>query len=184
MTRLRFNSLNVVDMGVGIVVNIGIPNAYKEQVQFVLDGFKEGNEYEINRYKEKRSVNANAYFWKLADELAKVLKSTKEHIYKVAIYNVGRHDILTAVDTPNKKKEEVAAEYCRRWKKNGLGWYAYQDKIRPEIIYAYYGSSVYDSEEMGRLIDYLQDECRRQHIEIRPKEEVEAMLKEWEKEHG
>ena len=32
---------------------------------------------------------------------------------------------------------------------------------------------------MARLIDFLQDECRRQGIETRPKEEVEAMLKEW-----
>ena len=30
-----------------------------------------------------------------------------------------------------------------------------------------------------RLIDFLQDECRRQGIETRPKEEVEAMLREW-----
>lgn len=184
MTRLRFNGFNVVDMGVGILVNISLPNAYKTQIQGIMDRFKAGKEYDLSEYKEKRSLKANAYLWKLADELAKVLKTTKEHIYKVAIYNVGKHDILEAKDTPTKTKEEVAEEYCRLWNSNGLGWYAYQDKIKPEVIYMYYGSSVYNTAEMSRIIEFLQDECRRQGIEIRPKEEVESMLKEWKKEHG
>ena len=179
MTRLRFTMMNVVDMGVGVVLNISVPARYKKSVQSLIDGFKQGAEYDVKPYKEKRSLNANAYFWKLADELAKVLKTTKEHIYKVAIYNVGKHDILEARDTPTKKKEEVAAEYCRLWNSNGLGWYAYQDEVRPEVIYMYYGSSVYSKDEMARLIDFVQEECRRQGIETRPQEEVEARLKQW-----
>lgn len=184
MTRLRFNGLNVVDMGVGILVNISIPNAYKKQIQGIMDRFKVGNEYDLSEYKAKRSLKANALLWHYADELAKVLKTTKEHIYKVAIYNAGRFEILETRDTKTKTKEEVAEEFCKRWRMNGLGWFAFQDNVRPEVIYMYYGSSVYNTAEMARIIDFLQDECKRQGIEIRPEEEVNAMLNEWEKEHG
>ena len=184
MTRIRFNALNAVNMGVGIILNINIPTAYKNAVQTILDGFKEGNEYDIKQIRQKRSLSANAYFWALADELAKVLKITKEEVYKRAIYHAGRFEVLETKDTPTRTKEEVAKDFCRKWCMNGLGWFAYQDKIKPEVIYVYYGSSVYDSKEMGRLIDCVQDECRLQGIEVRPKEEVEALLKEWEKQHG
>lgn len=190
MARFKISALNVADMGVGILMNINIPIQYKNVVQAILDGFKAGNEYEFTQYKAKRSLRANALLWKYADELAKVLRTTKEHIYKVAIYNVGRHEILETKDKFDKNgniertKEEIAEEFCKRWCMNGLGWFAYQDKIRPEVIYMYYGSSVYNSSEMSRIIDFLQDECKRQGIETRPKEEVDAMLNEWEREHG
>ena len=173
MARIRFNALNCVDMGVGIILKINVPTKYKNAVQTILSGFKAGNEYDIEPHKEKRSLSANAYFWKLADELASVLKITKEEVYKRAIYHVGKFQILEAVS------EEAAQSFCKHWCMNGLGWYAYCDKIKPKTIYMYYGSSVYNSDEFGRLIDFVADECRRQGIETRPQEEVEAMLKEW-----
>lgn len=155
-------------------MHISIPSAYKKQVQALLDGYKDGNEYDITPHKSKRSLSANAYFWKLADELAKVLNTTKEDIYKHVIYSVGRHDTFEAVS------EEAAERFCKNWCMNGLGWYAYQDQVMPKTVYLYYGSSVYKSDEFSRAIDFLQDECKRQGIETKPKEEVDAMLKEWD----
>ena len=178
MTRIRFNDVHVVDMGVGILMNISIPTAYKKQVQAILDTFKAGSEYDVQPHRNKRSLSANAYFWKLADDLAAVLNTTKEEIYKRVIWHAGKFQVLEAVS------EEAAESFCKRWCMNGLGWYAYTDKIKPKTIYMYYGSSVYDTKEMARLIDFLQDECRRQHIEVRPKEEVEAMLKQWGENNG
>ena len=55
-------------MGVGIILKINVPTKYKNAVQTILSGFKAGNEYDIEPHKEKRSLSANAYFWKLADE--------------------------------------------------------------------------------------------------------------------
>lgn len=106
--------------------------------------------------------------------MASVLNITKDEVYKRAIYHVGKFQILEAVS------EEAAQSFCKHWCMNGLGWYAYCDKIKPKVIYMYYGSSVYDSKEFARLIDFVTDECKRQGIETRPKDEVEAMLKEWD----
>ena len=170
MTRIRFNALNCVDMGVGILLNISVPVKYKNAVQTILDGFKAGNEYDIEPHKEKRSLSANAIAWVYCDKLAEKLHSTKEEIYRIAVANVGVFTEIKVADA------EAAKRFKRIWQHNGVGWLT--RTINETTIQAYYGSSTYNTQEMARLIDFLQDECRRQGIEIRPKEEVEAMLKE------
>ena len=171
MTRIRFNALDVVDMGVGILLHISVPTKYKNAVQMLLDGFKAGNEYDIEPHKEKRSLSANAIAWVYCDKLAEKLHSTKEEIYRIAVANVGVFTEIKVADA------EEAKRFKRIWQHNGVGWLT--RTINETTIQAYYGSSTYNTQEMARLIDFLQDECRRQGIEIRPKEEVEAMLKEW-----
>ena len=173
MTRIRFNALDVVDMGVGILLHISVPMKYKNAVQTILDGFKAGNEYDIEPHKEKRSLSANAIAWVYCDKLAEKLHSTKEEIYRIAVANVGVFTEIKVADA------EAAKRFKRIWQHNGVGWLT--RTINETTIQAYYGSSTYNTQEMARLIDFLQDECRRQGIEIRPKEEVEAMLTEWGK---
>ena len=173
MTRIRFNALDVVDMGVGILLHISVPMKYKNAVQTILSGFKAGNEYDIEPHKEKRSLSANAIAWVYCDKLAEKLHSTKEEIYRIAVANVGVFTEIKVADA------EAAKRFKQIWQHNGVGWLT--KTINETTIQAYYGSSTYNTQEMARLIDFLQDECRRQGIEIRPKEEVEAMLTEWGK---
>jgi hypothetical protein len=47
------------------------------------------------------------------------------------------------------------------------------------ILQAYYGSSVYDTAEMSRLIDEAVSEAKRLGIETKPQWEIDSMLKEW-----
>ena len=39
--------------------------------------------------RRKRSLDANAYLWVLCDQIAKVIRSTKEEVYRAAIKRVG-----------------------------------------------------------------------------------------------
>ena len=182
--RIRINALNASQMGESIVVNMIIPSVFKNAIQGILDTFKKGIEYDIKPYKAKRSLAANNLLWHYADELAKKLHVTKETVYRRAIYHAGKFDIIETKDTETKTAAEIAETFCKRWKMNGLGWYAYQDKVKPETVYMYYGSSVYDTAEMSRIIDFLQKECVAQGIEVRPQEEIDSMLKEWGKKHN
>lgn len=168
---MRFNALNCVDMGVGILLNISVPTKYKNAVQTILDGFKAGNEYEINPHKQKRSLSANALAWVYCDKLAEKLHSTKEDVYKIAVSNVGVFTEVRVADA------EAAKRFKQIWQHNGVGWLT--RTINETTIQAYYGSSTYNTQEMSRLIDFLQDECKRQKIEVKSKEEVESMLKAW-----
>ena len=50
----------------------------------VLDALKEGKPYdvEIKEHREKRSLDANAYFWVLVDRLAEKTRIPKTDIYR------------------------------------------------------------------------------------------------------
>lgn len=169
--RMRFNGVTATNMGVGILLNISVSPKYKDAVETLVNGFNSANEYEIKPYKEKRSLSANAYCWKLADLLAEKLHSTKEEIYRIAISYVGVFEEIKVSDV------DAAKRFKRIWHSNGVGWLT--KTINDTTIQAYYGSSIYNTQEMSRLIDFLQDECKRQKIEVKSKEEVESMLKAW-----
>ena len=71
----------------------------------------------------------------------------------------------------------MVEEFEKIWKKNGTGWIV--DKLDDTTIHAYKGSSVYRTDEMSRIIDYIQQECVDLGIEVRSKEEVDALLASW-----
>ena len=53
-------------------------------------------QYEVKEYKEKRSLNANNYAWKLITEIANVMKISKEeilHIANLADLNIEEQEI-------------------------------------------------------------------------------------------
>lgn len=171
--RFRINALNMANFGTGIVLTIGLNTTYSKQVEQLVNGFNTKKEYEIREAKQKRSLNSNSYMWTLADKLAEKLHSTKEEIYRIAVANVGVFTEIKVADV------EAAKRFKQIWQHNGVGWLT--KTINETTIQAYYGSSTYNTQEMARLIDFLQDECKRQGIEVRPQWEVDAMLTEWDK---
>ena len=171
--RFKPTAINVSNFGTGIVLNIGIPITYGKDVDRLVGGFRANVEYELKPYKAKRSLSANNYAWLLLDKLAEKLHSTKEEVYKIAVSRVGVFEEIK-VNTP-----EAGQRFKRIWMQNGLGWLT--KTIDDTTILAYYGSSTYDSKQMARLIDFLQEECGQQGIEVRPQWEVDAMLTEWDK---
>ena len=67
------------------------------------------------------------------------------------------------------------------WEHNGLGWFAYDlgpSKIPGyHNVRLYYGSSVYDTKQMARLIDLAVQECQQFDVETLPPRKL-ALLKE------
>ena len=171
--RFKPTGINVSNFGTGIVLSIGIPSIYGKDVDRLVSGFRTNTEYELKPYRQKRSLSANSYCWVLLDKLAEKLRTTKEELYKIAVSRVGVFEEIK-VTSP-----EAGKRFKRIWHQNGLGWLT--KTIDDTTILAYYGSSTYDTKQMARLIDYIQDECKEQGIEVRPQWEVDAMLTEWDK---
>lgn len=48
-------------------------------------------------------------------------------------------------------------------------------------VITYYGSSVYNTAEMSRLIELIVQECKQFDIETKSNKEIESLLKEWDK---
>lgn len=131
---------------------------------------------EIKPYKARRSLDANAYFFVLADKLAEKLNTTKEDIYRNAIRDIGGVSETVCV------KNEAVERLCEGWTRQGLGWQTdtFPSKIEGcTNVILYYGSSTYDSAQMSRLIDNIVQECKVQGIETMTPNELANMLSLW-----
>ena len=173
MAIIKISGIHCVDMGVGVLLNISVPNNYKKAVQTILDSFKDGNEYDIKPHKHKRSLNANAYCWVLADKIAQKIDRTKEFVYRDAVSHVGVFDEVKV------SSEEAAKRFKQIWYSHGVGWLT--KSIDKTTIQAYYGSSTYDTQQMARLIDYLVQEAKDMDIEPLTPEELARIKDEWGK---
>ena len=135
--------------------------------------FKPG-EYELVKAKKKRSLSANAYCWKLCDEIAKSVGLTKEDVYRRAIGDVGVFDQLEI-------NLGALEDFKRRWESRGEGWVVKvaDSNSKSALVFAYYGSSVYDRGEMSRLIDNLVQDCKALDIETLSERELSLLKDEW-----
>lgn len=143
-------------------------------------------EYEITiqKKKNKRSLNASAYCWvlcqKIAEELSKTGYTSKEDVYRKAIKDCGHFTYVPV-------HEDAIERYIQIWKGHGLGWIAEDAGECKSIpwyhnIMCYHGSSVYNQQEMARLIECLTDECEQLGIKLEPSEYIQSLIEGWESE--
>lgn len=138
---------------------------------------KEVGEYELRRKADHRSLTANAYAWVLIDKLAEATGETKTNVYKRAVKDVGGNSEIVCV------QNKAVPMLRKTWESRGLGWQTDEDisKIAGcTNVTLYYGSSAFDTKQMGRLIDSLIQDCKALDIEPLPPERIESMLREWD----
>lgn len=146
----------------------------------IWDKYREKDvDVDVKQYLEKRSLTANAFCWALCSDIGKALRPPipKEEVYRKAIRDVGEYE-------PFPVKEAAVERFQSRWAGKGVGWFAdvIDDSKIPgyKLVFAYYGSSVYDTEEMSTLIDYLVDDAEQMGIPIPlGKEEMERLKADW-----
>lgn len=133
--------------------------------------------YEVKEYKEKRSLDANAYAWVLLGKLQDKLHIPKEEIYRDTIKNIGSYEVIPI-------KNEAVDKFRQAWGKKGLGWITETTKSKLDgytNVLAYYGSSIYDTKEMTRFIEQIIQECEQLDIETKSKAEIDSLLESWDK---
>lgn len=126
--------------------------------------------FELKEYKEKRSLNANAYAWKLITEIGNILRKSKEEIYLQMLKDYGQQEmvsVLSSVD-PN-------------------GYFKYYEKVGSSVLNGkefthykiYKGTSEYDIKEMSIFIDGVVQEAKQLDIETKTPEEIENLKRMW-----
>lgn len=130
----------------------------------------------LKQWKEKRSLDANSYFWVLLDKLALLLNKSKTELYRSYIKNIG--GVSDTVCVTNKAVDDL----CKAWESKGIGWQT--DRIESKIegctnVVLYYGSSVYDSAQMSRLLDLVIQDCEEQGIPTITARELEEIKARW-----
>ena len=131
---------------------------------------------EIKPFRPKRSLDANAYFFVLADKVAEKLNTTKVDVYRNCIKEIGGVSETVCV------KNEAVARLCEGWSQNGIGWQTdtFPSKIKGcTNVILYYGSSSYDSAQMSRLIDNIVQDCKTFGIEVSTPDEIARMMSLW-----
>ncbi len=127
--------------------------------------------YEVKEYKEKRSLNANNYYWELVTQLGNVLKIDKEDLHFQLLQKYGQSEMISVVaDVDMKNYLKYYAE-AGESNLNGKTFKHYK---------VYKGSSEMDSKEMSILINGLVEECHIQGIETKTPQEINSLLERWD----
>lgn len=126
----------------------------------------------VTEYRERRSLDANAYMWVLLQKLAEALHTTKDDLY---LDMLGKYGVFTHIIVKPHVVSRVREEW-RTVKELGEVTVGGQTGIQ---LQCYFGSSTYDTKEMSTLIDGVVQECKDQGIETLPPDELARMKKEW-----
>lgn len=124
---------------------------------------------EIKIHREKRSLNANSYCWKLCSEIASAINSDKDSVYLLMLKRYGISDLVPISN--QVPIDDYIKYYDIESKTDKYTWY----KI-------YKGSSKYDTKEMSVLLNGIVSECKEMGIPTKEDLEIERMVKEWESE--
>lgn len=163
----------------GILLTFEIPPKSRYETLSALDkeNIKDKDKLQItvSEMRRKRSLNANDYLWVLCTALSEKLRIPKEVVYKKHIKEMGVYTALAIPDNAVEKFNEV-------WQAKGIGWFC--EVVDSTLdgckkVFAYYGSSTYDTKQMSILIDNVVEECKLQDIETMTPLELEAIKAAW-----
>ena len=146
-----------------------------------LQALDSGKKYiaEIKQERKARSLNANAYYWRLCGELSSVIRIPPDEIYRQHIRDVGGN--YEVIRLPSR----AVQSFTRSWCAGHVGRVIEDmgtDRNNPDFCYlrVFYGSSDYDTRQMSRLIELMVADCKEHHIETLTPEEMGRMMLEWE----
>lgn len=131
--------------------------------------FQAGN-YEIERKRKKRSLDANALCWAVINEIANVLRTDKDSIYIDMLKKYGQSDIISVLSGVDVKG------YFKYYDVFGKGYVKDKEFTHYKV---YKGSSEYDTREMSILLDGIISEAKALDIEVISEREKSLLLMEW-----
>lgn len=147
---------------------IGTP----DKISTYLWTLDKSKEYEIKEYKEKRSLNANNYAWKLITEIANVLRLDKEEVYKEMLKHYGQSQMVSVLADIDVSKYFKYYTEAGESNLNGKTFKHYK---------VYMGSSEMDTKQMSILIDGIVQEAKQLDIETMTPLELSKLKEEWNK---
>ena len=131
---------------------------------------------EIKKHRKKRTLNANSYLWVLCGKLAEKIGCSAAEAYRQHIINSG-------IYRPAEISVDAADTLIKGWSALGIGWLAEKVDFGAKdgfvLVNLYYGSSVYDTRQMSRLLDSVIEDCKEQGIQTLTPAEIEKMKATW-----
>jgi hypothetical protein len=127
----------------------------------------------IDKFREKRSLNANALCWKMCTEIANILRSDKDSVYLEMLKRYGQSEIISVLSTID------VSGYFKYYDVFGTGYVKGKEFTHYKV---YKGSSEYDTREMSILLDGIIDEAKGMGIQVMSENELSLIKSDWGKE--
>lgn len=122
---------------------------------------------EVKQYREKRSLNANNYAWKLITDIANELRTSKDEVYLLMLKRYGQS---AKIDLRNDIDPSLHFEYYQ----------AIETKGEYTTYFVCVGSSRYNTYEMSVFIDGIVYEAKQLNITTETPDEIARMTSLWE----
>lgn len=132
----------------------------------------------VKKFRKKRSLDANAYFWVLANRLAEKLRIDANGIYRSYVPDIGGSYEVVPV------REDKIDAWEKIWCSGHIGRMI--EDMGPcrnikgyHYIRSYISSSDYDTGQMSQLIELVVADCKEQGIETMTPRELDALVSRW-----
>lgn len=143
----------------------------------------------ITKWRDRRSLTANAYYWVIVAKIADATNEPQPYIHNLLLRRYGVLDTIDGetmtvfIPDTDEAEEQALNDELRHMRptshtragKDGRMWRAYR------LIK---GSSKYDTKEFSTLLDGAVSEAKEMGLETLPEEELERMMSDYEKHHG
>ena len=128
---------------------------------------------EIKKHREKRSLTANAYFWVLIGKIAEKLSIPDDEVYRQMIKDVGVSEVICV-------PKRAAALLEKTWSANGKGFFTETLDVGDQVtMKLYYGSHLYNTKQMSRLIDNAVQDAKALGITTETPDQIARMVSLW-----
>ncbi|MBQ8766588.1 MAG: hypothetical protein IJZ16_07270 [Clostridia bacterium] len=131
---------------------------------------------EIDKYKEKRSNEANAYCWVLCGKIADCVGASKDEIYLEMLKRYGQ----TFVSKIQNQKVELFKRSEKYWEEHE----SLEAEEKAQYFRVWVGSSNYNTEEMSIFINGIISEAEELDIDVRTPDQIAEMMSLWESDNG
>ena len=124
----------------------------------------------ISKFREKRSLNANNYAWLIINEIANVLRASKEEIYFKLLKRYGQSELISVIDTV------PIDEYIKYYEEAG------ESTLNGKLFKhyrVYKGSSEFDTLEMSIFIDGVVSEAKELGIQTETPDQIAKLKSLW-----
>lgn len=129
-------------------------------------------EAEIKKHYEKRSLNANALFWKGCGLIAQATNRDNWSVYIDLLKDYGEFTYIVVKPQAVEKFKEMY-RLCEE-----VGEIEINGKKGMQLL-CFYGSSTYDKKQMARLIDGMMQEINSLDIEFETEADITKAVNDW-----
>lgn len=160
-----------------MVLSVSITQKSEQDAMDLIDAQKAGKLYDvtITEHREHRSTTANAYFHKLASELAAVLKvdidTMKKHLVRLYGTPAEEDGYQITVNVAKGSDPSIYYPYCE---------WLYSDE-NSDTYALFKQTHTLNTKEFSRLIEGTVDECKELGIETLPPDELSKLYAQADK---